>query len=80
MFKSWQETVERSYFVHSFVVSEAIIVINEMSDIFKRLPPSHKSIFSWQHFHTLLPRLVAHRGGLSAKREIYRVTHKNETE
>lgn len=68
MFKSWQETVESSYF-HSFLVSKAIIVINKTSEIFKRIPPSHKSLFSRQHLHAPPPRLLPRRGGLSAKRE-----------
>lgn len=58
MFSSWLEIVERSYFVDSFSVSKAIIVINEMSDIFARIPPTHKSIFSWQHFLSPLPGLM----------------------
>lgn len=63
-----QETVESSYF-HSFLVSKAIIVINKTSEIFKRIPPSHKSLFSRQHLHAPPPRLLPRRGGLSAKRE-----------
>lgn len=68
--------MERSYFVHSFWVSEAIIVINELSDIFARIPPSQKSILAT--LPRSPPQARPRRGGLSAKRE--RVTRKNETE